>query len=147
MGFNSQNFIIFSTRRKTLNRTGPKIVKSRVQVPMGPQIWSLNMCGNIWLCFCFFFLKSHYEIPHFDWRRSCFFCPGPCRVVNPRIHTCWRAAPKVKSICYSPSFIVQAAHRDYTPRAAWVFVRLLLHRHSATGWAECMIYSALVSFF
>ena len=27
------------------------------------------------------------------------------------------------------------------------FVRMLLHRRSAAGWAECMIYSALVSFF
>ena len=28
-----------------------------------------------------------------------------------------------------------------------LYVRLLLHRRSAAGWAECMIYSALVSFF
>ena len=30
--------------------------------------------------------------------------------------------------------------------AAWVYVRLLLHRRPAAGWAGCMIYSALVSF-
>ena len=54
---------------------------------------------------------------------------------------------KVKSSCYSPNFIEQAAHCDHKPRAAWVYVRLLLHRHSAAGWAECVIYSALVSFF
>jgi len=36
---------------------------------------------------------------------------------------------------------------DHKPRAAWVYVRLLLHRCSAAGWAECVIYSALVSFF
>ena len=34
------------------------------------------------------------------------------------------------------------AHCDHKPRVAWVFVRLLLHRRSAAGWAECMIYSA-----
>ena len=54
---------------------------------------------------------------------------------------------QVKSSCYSPNFIEQTAHCDHKPRAAWVYVRLLLHRRSAAGWAECMIYSALVSFF
>lgn len=49
--------------------------------------------------------------------------------------------------CYSPNVIEQTAHCDHKPRAAWVYVRLLLHRRSAAGWAECMIYSALVSFF
>ena len=54
---------------------------------------------------------------------------------------------QVKSSCYSPNFIEQTAHCDHKPQAAWVYVRLLLHRRSAAGWAECMIYSALVSFF
>ena len=54
---------------------------------------------------------------------------------------------EVKSNCYSPNFIEQTAHCDHKPRAAWVFVRLLLHRRSAAGWAECMIHSALVPFF
>ena len=53
---------------------------------------------------------------------------------------------QVRSGCYSPNFIEQKAHCDHKPRAAWVHVRLLLHRRSAAGWAECMIYSALVSF-
>ena len=57
------------------------------------------------------------------------------------------ACRQVKSSCYSPNFIEQTAHCDHKPRAAWVYVRLLLHRRSAAGWAECMIYSALVSFF
>ena len=61
----------------------------------------------------------------------------------------WSPLPpgQVKSSCYSPKFIEQTAHCDHKPRAAWVHVRLLLHRRSAAGWAECMIYSALVSFF
>ena len=54
---------------------------------------------------------------------------------------------QVKLSCYSPNFIEQTAHCDHKPRAAWVFVRVLLHRRSAASWAECMIYSALVSFF
>ena len=54
---------------------------------------------------------------------------------------------QVKPGCYSPNSIEQTAHCDHKPRAAWVFVRLLLHRRSAAGWAGCMIYSALVSFF
>ena len=57
------------------------------------------------------------------------------------------ATAQVKSSCYSPNFIEQTAHCDRKPRAAWVHLRLLLHRRSAAGWAECMIYSALVSFF
>ena len=55
-------------------------------------------------------------------------------------------AYRVKSSCYSPNFIEQTAHCDHKPWAAWVHVRLLLHRRSAAGWAECMTYSALVSF-
>ena len=47
-----------------------------------------------------------------------------------------------KSSCYSRNFIEQTPHCDHKPRAAWVYVRLLLHRRSAAGWAECMIYSA-----
>jgi len=46
-----------------------------------------------------------------------------------------------------PKFIEQTAHCDHKPRAAWAFVRLLLHRCSAAGCAECMIYSALMSIF
>ena len=45
-------------------------------------------------------------------------------------------ASQVKSSCYSPNFIEQTAHCDHKPRAAWVYVRLLLHRRSAAGWAE-----------
>ena len=54
---------------------------------------------------------------------------------------------QVKSSDYSPNFTEQTAHCDHKPRAAWVYVRLLIHWRSAAGWAECMIYSALVSFF
>ena len=41
-----------------------------------------------------------------------------------------------KSSCYSPNVIEQTAHCDHKPLVAWVFVRLLLHRRSAAGWAE-----------
>ena len=51
---------------------------------------------------------------------------------------------QVKSSFYSPNFIEQTSHCDHKPRAAQVYVRLLLHRRSAAGWAEYMIYSALV---
>ena len=50
---------------------------------------------------------------------------------------------QVKLSCYSLNFIEQAAHYDHKPRAAWLHVRLLVHRRSAAGWAECMIYSAI----
>ena len=53
---------------------------------------------------------------------------------------------QVKSSCTFPNFIEQTAHCDHKPRAAWVHVRMFLRRRSAAGWAECMIYSALVSF-
>ena len=49
------------------------------------------------------------------------------------------ASSQVKSSCYSPNFIEQTAHCDHKPRAALVFVRLLLHRRSAAGWAECTV--------
>ena len=55
-------------------------------------------------------------------------------------------AALVKSSGHSPNFIEQTAHCDHKQRAAWVHVRLLLHRRSAAGWAECMMHSALVSF-
>ena len=58
----------------------------------------------------------------------------------------WRQS-QVKPSSYSPNFMEQTAHCDHKPRAAWVYVRLLLHRLSAAGWAECMIHFALVSFF
>ena len=49
----------------------------------------------------------------------------------------WRLPPRgVKSSCYSPNFIEQTAHCDHKPRAAWMHVRLLLHRRSAAGSAE-----------
>ena len=37
---------------------------------------------------------------------------------------------QVKSSCYSPNFIEKTAHCDHKPRAACVYVRLLLHRHN-----------------
>ena len=43
---------------------------------------------------------------------------------------------QVKSSCHSPNSTEQTAHCDHKPRVAWVFVRLLLHRRSAAGWAE-----------
>ena len=38
----------------------------------------------------------------------------------------------VKSSFYSPNFMEHIAHCDHKPRSAWVFMRLVLHRHSAT---------------
>ena len=45
---------------------------------------------------------------------------------------------QIKSRCCSLNFIEQTVRCDHKPRAAWVFVRLLLHRRSAAGWAECI---------
>ena len=69
------------------------------------------------------------------------------RRVRPQCRFCGSCALRlVKSSCHSPNFIEQTAHCDHKPRAAWVYVRLLLHWRSAAGWAECIIHSALVSF-
>ena len=47
----------------------------------------------------------------------------------------------VKLSYYSPNFIEQTARFNHKPRAAWVYVRMLLNRRSAAGWAECMVTS------
>ena len=82
----------------------------------------------------------HFSCHH--WKRDLDF-----RFKRGILHFPTKRENQVKSSCYSPNFIEQTAHCDHKPRAAWVCVRLLLHRRSAAGWAECMIYSALVSFF
>ena len=56
------------------------------------------------------------------------------------------SSAKAKSSYYSPNFKEQTAQCDHKPRAACVFVRMLLHRRSAVGWARCMVHSALVIF-
>ena len=79
-----------------------------------------------------------------------FCCPLLVKILSSKLQApgSTAAGRQTTGICpaISGATPMQKAHCDHKPRAAWVFMRLLLHRRSAVGWAGCVIYSTLVSF-